>query len=266
MVTKVANIFAIVEVALAAIIALFALVYSLPILCVRRFHHRNNIFTLNVCLTSIICAAVYGIVFIRPLLGYEFMNFVTHLPWLMVMQTLIGCSVMLSFVLVAFHRCCSIVCHSVRFFRTKRWVMVCLAGEWVLAAIICLPFLVDPKKVRLVSIRASLNIVFVLELRPAMGASLRVRQYVPDTVGDLCGIERADLLSRSCIVTPNTNSDCFSTSSREKHQPSRPAPPAAYDLHVRYLLGWMGTVSYRSHSRVLQANQSHSLWMPMDLV
>ena len=36
------------ETVLLVMIALLALVYALPILCIRRFRHRNNIFTLNV--------------------------------------------------------------------------------------------------------------------------------------------------------------------------------------------------------------------------
>ena len=175
MVATVTNTFAIVEVALTSIITLLALIYSLPILCVRRFHHRNNMFTLNVCWTTILCALVYGVVFIRPLLGQASVHFISENPWLIVLQIFIGASLMLSFVLVAFHRCCSIVFHRIRFFRTKQWVMVCLAGEWTLAATICIPFLVDPKKVRLVSTRPSMSIAYLLEYRLAVGTIPRIR-------------------------------------------------------------------------------------------
>jgi hypothetical protein len=41
-------IFAIVESVLYVIIALLALIYPFPILCIRRFQHWNHIFTLNV--------------------------------------------------------------------------------------------------------------------------------------------------------------------------------------------------------------------------
>ena len=56
---KHAVIFAIVLITVAVITILAALIYSLPILCIRRFQHRNNIFTVNVCLTMMLCCAVY---------------------------------------------------------------------------------------------------------------------------------------------------------------------------------------------------------------
>ena len=156
-------IFTIVILALGMIIALFAFIYSLPILCLPRFHHRNNIFTLNVCLTTILSVVVYTVFFMWPLLSRTSVHLIREQPWLIVVRVLVATSLMLSFVLVAFHRCCSIVFHQTRFFRTKQWVMVCLAGEWILAIIICIPFLVDPDEVRLIRMRLSSNIVHLLE-------------------------------------------------------------------------------------------------------
>ena len=99
-----------------------------------------------------------------------------------------------------------------------------------------------------------------------MGARARVRQYVADTVSDLCSIELADLLSRSCIVPSSPNRDGPSQRSRKKRQPSRPAPSEAHDYHVLGLLDWIGTFTYRSDYRVLQADQPNSPWLHMDLV
>ena len=266
MVTSVANTFAIVQIVLATMIALFAFIYSLPILCIHRFHHRNNVFTLNVCLTTILCAVTYGVIFIRPLLGYPSVHFIREQPWFIVVQVFLGTSLMLSFVLVAFHRCCSIVFQQKRFFRTKQWVMVCLAGEWTLAAMICIPFFVDPKKVRLALMCPSVNIVHLLEYRLAVGTISRVRQHLHDAVSDLSCLERADLLSRSCIVTSSPNRDGPFQRSRKKHQPSRPAPPATHGHHVLGLLDGISAVISRSHSQLLQANRRNTPSVPLDLV
>ena len=145
--------FTLVQIVLAAITILAALIYSLPIVCIRRFHHRNNIFTLNVCLTMMLCCVVYAFILVLSLLPGPS----RHGRWLTVLKTEIEVSVVVSFVLVSVHRCCSIVYHRNKFFRSKQWVMACLAGEWILASIICVPFVVKSKSVRHASTGALLE-------------------------------------------------------------------------------------------------------------
>ena len=152
MTTKSAAILSIVEIIIVSITVLLSLTYSLPIIIVRRFQHRNNVFTLNVCLTTILCSVVYGITVISPLLDDAYLHFIHSRPWLFSIQNIAGVSLLLSFGLVAVHRCCSIVYHQNRFFRTKQWVMACLGGQWILATLICIPVLIHWRWVRLVSV------------------------------------------------------------------------------------------------------------------
>ena len=165
MATTLAVTLSIVETILASITVLFSLIYSLSILLIRRFQHRNNIFTLNVCLTTILCSAVYGITFVGPLFGDAYLQSVHSSRWIISIQALIGVSLLLSFGLVAFHRCCSIVYHQNRFFRTQQWVMVCLTSQWILATIICIPVLIRPSSVRLVATPMLRNISSLLSTR-----------------------------------------------------------------------------------------------------
>ena len=165
MVTQLAVTLSIVEIILAAITVLLSLTYSLPILCIRRFQHHNNIFTLNVCLTTILCSIVYGISFVWPLFGDAYLQSIHRNRWLSNIQTLVGASLLLSFGLVAFHRCCSIVYYQNRFFRTKQWVMVCLASQWILATLISFPVFIHLSPVRLVSIHRPRNRTSLLSTR-----------------------------------------------------------------------------------------------------
>ena len=121
---KQAVIFAIVQIALAAITILAALIYSLPILCIRRFQHRNNIFTLNVCLRTMLCCVVYA---------FSFPSFFLHGSFAKIhprkSMVHLAASILRYFDDRQFRPglspslCCSIVFHQTRFFRTKQWVM-----------------------------------------------------------------------------------------------------------------------------------------------
>ena len=73
-------VFTIVAISLFLIIAILALIYSLPILCIRRFQHRNNIFALNVCLTIIITCLVNAASIVSPLVGSPYQEFMATHP------------------------------------------------------------------------------------------------------------------------------------------------------------------------------------------
>ena len=134
--------------ALYVVIVLLALTYSLPILCIHRFQHRNNIFTLNVCLTAALSCLLWLPTAISPLFGYSREIVLQLFPWLFVVQTSSDMAIPYSLVLVSFHRCCSIVYPHKRFFRTKRWMMVCFIGQWVRAIFLSIPEIIHPRWVR----------------------------------------------------------------------------------------------------------------------
>ena len=115
-----AFIFAISIGTLYSIIALLALVYSLPILCIRRFQHRNNIFTLNVCLTTALSCLLWLPNSVSLLTGYSPTFIQAKCPWLSIVQVISDIAVPYSLVLVSFHRCSSIVYAQRSFFRDEK--------------------------------------------------------------------------------------------------------------------------------------------------
>ncbi|CAF4065174.1 unnamed protein product [Adineta steineri] len=46
-----------------------------------------------------------------------------------------------AFVTFSIHRFCSIVFHSIPFFKTKRWVIICITSHWLVVYLISLPFI-----------------------------------------------------------------------------------------------------------------------------
>ena len=131
--------------ALYATTALLAVAYSLPILCVRRFQRRNNMFTLNVGLTTAFNCLAWLPTSISPLFGYPRAVVRRRLPWLYVVQILSEMAVPFSLVLVLFHRCGSIIFPQRRFFRTKQWMLVCFIGQWTVSGLLITPDLVHPR-------------------------------------------------------------------------------------------------------------------------
>ena len=125
--------------ALYAVILLLALIYSLPILCIRRFQHRTNIFTSNFCLTTALSCLWWLPMAISTLFGYSWDSLAEKWLWLYVLQNIADMAIPYSLVLVSFHRCCSIVYPRRRFFRTRTWIVVCFVGQWIVATLLSIP-------------------------------------------------------------------------------------------------------------------------------
>jgi hypothetical protein len=137
------EIFSFLRIILFALIVLVAFVYSIPIIFIRRFHHRHNILTLNICIVTICCCA-YWVVFytmlqINTLETYIFLlnscKFVSIVPTLLTLQ------VPFSFVTASLNRLCSVIYYNKNLFKTKQWVFICILFQWVLGTVLTLPIL-----------------------------------------------------------------------------------------------------------------------------
>jgi hypothetical protein len=125
------------------------LIYSLPILFVKRFRHRTNILTLNICLTimcfsaiHIVCSVI-TVYYPKILLNSFVCNLTTYIRIMISFQTAFA------FVTVSIHRLgCVVYCSNV-FFKTKKWVIVCIASQWIIGLIAPLVFLTANSSVRI---------------------------------------------------------------------------------------------------------------------
>jgi len=130
------NILTTVQDTLYATIIFIALIYSCLIIFLRRFRHRNNIFILNLCI-SVIFTGIYFI-------AYFYVIYFNISPPLCIFfhYAFNVASMEIGFAFLAFtiHRFCSIIYHTKPFFKTKRWVAICIISQWIGQFVISLPF------------------------------------------------------------------------------------------------------------------------------
>jgi hypothetical protein len=130
----------VVIVTLFSLILFLASIYSLFILFNHHFHHHNNMFILNICL-NIISACIYFIIyFIMFYFNYSRLYALNTCNVVFYAYLIAGSQIPFSFVTFSIHRYCSIVHYGKPFFKTKRWVGICIASQWIGVFIISLPY------------------------------------------------------------------------------------------------------------------------------
>ena len=129
------------------IILLIAIPYSALILSTRRFRHQNNIFTVNIC-SSISSTSVFFITYFT-MAYFDIARLYAPRMCLTLLYAFNVASIAIPFSFTTFsiHRFCSIVYYGTPFFKTKQWVIICIAGQWVGQLIISLPFILRQQQV-----------------------------------------------------------------------------------------------------------------------
>jgi hypothetical protein len=122
-------IFPLIQTIVSISIILLKLVYSIPIICVRRFHHANNIFTLNICVATILCCLSWLPLDAEFLFDSSYDGLETILPCFDVAKIIFTIQLPFSCVIASIHRCCSLVYHTNIFFRRKQWIVLCIASQ-----------------------------------------------------------------------------------------------------------------------------------------
>jgi hypothetical protein len=141
--TDISHILALIKIIGFGITILIALIYSLIILLIRRFHNRLNILTVNICV-AIISASIFWMgyfimweYYIQDLFTEKTCSFLFYL------QSISTCLPPLAFVTLTINRLCSIIYSRKAFFKTKKFVVICIATQWIVACILSLPFVFD---------------------------------------------------------------------------------------------------------------------------
>lgn len=136
------------ELIIGVLIIIFSITYSIPVLFIRRFHHHNNILTVNVCIATIVSCVYWILYYIAMQLDAERTSSEALCAFLTVVQIICTIQVPLSIVAVSIHRFCIIIYHTNTFFRTKRWVFTCILLQWILGILLSLLTLLDIQSVR----------------------------------------------------------------------------------------------------------------------
>jgi len=141
---NISYIFLILEVSVLAFDIFFIFIYATTIVFVRRFHNQNNMFILNICCT-IMASSIYFIIYIA-MSYFDYARLITaqSCAILYYAYSIAGIGIPFTFVTFTVHRFCSIVWHTKPLFKTKKWVMICIASQWIGEGIISLPFVLRP--------------------------------------------------------------------------------------------------------------------------
>jgi hypothetical protein len=107
-------------------------------------------FTLNVCI-SMICCAIFWIPYkTTRLINPQVVLF--HDICILIDYTHVACTIQvpLSLIVISVHRFYSIVYHTKLFFKSKQWVIICIASQWIFGLLVALPMIAPKGPVRIV--------------------------------------------------------------------------------------------------------------------
>jgi hypothetical protein len=137
----ISHILALIKITFFGVTILLTLIYFIPILFIRRFQHPVNLLTLNICLTTI-CTSIYWMVYFIMWEYYiEYLFTSMTCTFLFYIQTVSVCQVSFAFVMIAINRYCSILHSTKAFFKTKKFVAICVASQCIICCVLSVPFL-----------------------------------------------------------------------------------------------------------------------------
>ncbi len=146
------------------LILIFGLIYSSFILFIPRFRHGNNIFILNICFSISIDSVYYVVFFTMSYLDLQDLYGLSTCSLVFYIYSFASVSIPFSFLTFTIHRFCAIVYQEKPFFKTKQWVIICIASERIAELLLAIPFIFKKQAVSI----ASLCIFFQLRYKKIM--------------------------------------------------------------------------------------------------
>lgn len=144
----ISQIITLVQIGIFTIILFLALLYVTPILFLHHFHRRNNILTLNICLTTA-ATCIYFIIYFTLYIYNQELLFAEHTcNFVLYVYNISSIGIPFSFITLSVYRFFPIVYCTKQFFRTKKWLTICIITQWTAEFIISLPFVLRKGQVR----------------------------------------------------------------------------------------------------------------------
>jgi len=137
----------IVRIIVLGLVSVAACLYAIPLGFIRRFHTPVNLLTLNVCIAAFVCSTYWIIFYIMNAYYPEIIWTPQSCVVIPYLQNVMDCQELYAVCLVSINRLFTIVYKNKPFFRTKKWVAVCVTAQWILAALIPLPALASNRDV-----------------------------------------------------------------------------------------------------------------------
>ncbi|CAF3816111.1 unnamed protein product [Adineta steineri] len=133
-------IFIITEDILLAIALLLTLIFSALILLIPHLRHRNNMIIINICCSIIGSCIFFFIYFTMNYFDPQHLFASQLCILLFYAYNIASIGVPFAFITFTVHRYFYIVYHTKSFFKAKRWVVICIASQWISEFVISLPF------------------------------------------------------------------------------------------------------------------------------
>jgi hypothetical protein len=146
-VKQVVAIIIIVRIIVLGFVSILACLYAIPLCFIRRFHTPANLLTLNVCIAAFVCSTYWTIFYTMDTYYPQIIwtpQSCTVIPYL---HNMVNSQELYAVCLVSLNRLFAIVYKNKAFFRTKRWVAVCVSAQWVAGALMPAPALASNRDV-----------------------------------------------------------------------------------------------------------------------
>jgi hypothetical protein len=114
-------------------------VYSLPIIFIPRFRIRYNILTLNLCLATLCCVLCWCVYETIAQFNTKLLFRDSTCGFLLYMVMMCLCQASFSNLNISVIQLCDIVYHRNQFFRTNRWLVICIGIQWSASIILSVP-------------------------------------------------------------------------------------------------------------------------------
>ena len=129
----------IIRLALFGLTILFAALYSVPIMTIGNFHNRNNLFTLNICLSSCCFGLSWFVVYVIQEIDVKTLFALNTCTLLLYCQTVFVSEAVFSLMVVSINRLFLILYPEQPFFKRMKWALICIAIQWIAGLILALP-------------------------------------------------------------------------------------------------------------------------------
>ena len=131
-----------IAVSLLILTVLLALIYSIPLLLVHRLRHHLNMYSLNVCLSTSVCSLFWIYIYAVTTINVRQLYTIPTCTMIAYLQVAFTIQIPLSLIVVSLHRYCFIVHQAKRFFRTKRWTVICFVSQWLAGFLLPAPLFI----------------------------------------------------------------------------------------------------------------------------
>ncbi len=78
--------------------------------------------------------------------GFQYLQYIC--VFVFIVPTILTLEIPLSFATISIHRFCSVVYYHKNFFKTKKWIFICILGQWIFGILSILPILSGIQLVR----------------------------------------------------------------------------------------------------------------------